>query len=98
MGKTFADMIPSRGDGVGDLGLVLKYAFQLPWLKSLDLTNAYVSGSIPSGLSAPNLTTLLLGSNSVSVRLCFSVLCWSGVICALILRLVVRAGAPKGGP
>ncbi|CAK0772056.1 hypothetical protein CVIRNUC_003924 [Coccomyxa viridis] len=50
----------------GDLGLVLKYAFQLPQLKSLDLTNAYVSGSIPNGLSAPHLTTLLLGSNHVS--------------------------------
>ena len=70
MGKTHTYVSPSRGDSAGDLGLVLKYAFQLPRLKSLDLTNAYVSGSIPSGLSAPYLTTLLLGSNAVSVRSC----------------------------
>ena len=70
MGKTCSCMFLSRGDDAGELGLVLKYAFQLPRLKSLDLTNAYVSGSIPSGLSAPYLTTLLLGSNAVSVGSC----------------------------
>ena len=73
MGKTCTYVVPSGGDNAGDLGLVLKYAFQLPRLKSLDLTNAYVSGSIPDGLSAPYLTTLFLGSNHVSVRLRSSV-------------------------
>ena len=51
----------------GDLGSVLRIASELPRLASLDLTNQYLEGTIPSGLSFPLLQTLLLRSNNIQV-------------------------------
>ena len=100
IGNTHFYTVSSGGDCAGDLGLLLKYASQLPRLRSLDLTNAYISGSIPNGLSFPYLTTLFLGSNFVSVRSWSLVCCWAGLIyipCLQLQALAVILDACQAG-
>ena len=40
---------------------------RLPKLATLDFTNAYLAGSIPSNLTFPALQALLLSSNDIRV-------------------------------
>ena len=54
--------------GAGNVGDVLRMISRLQYLTTLDFTNQFLTGSLPSDVSFPALEVLQLANNYITVR------------------------------